>query len=202
MPPEVLDKVFEPFFTTKPLGQGTGLGLSMVYGFAEQSGGTVRIHSAPGAGTSICLYLPTSPSAPVEDAATAGPTARGAGERVLVVEDEDAVRMLVREVLEELGYEAVEIADPAAALPCLRSGERIDLMISDIGMPGINGRELADEARRLRPGLPILFITGYAEHATTLTDFLDPGMTLITKPFTLDKLAGSISALIGARVPG
>ena len=201
MPPEVLDKVFEPFFTTKPLGQGTGLGLSMVYGFAEQSGGTVRIHSAPGAGTSICLYLPTSPPAPVANTATAGPAARGAGERVLVVEDEDAVRMLVREVLEELGYEAVEIADPAAALPCLGSGERIDLMISDIGMPGINGRELADEARKLRPGLPILFITGYAEHATTLTDFLDPGMTLITKPFTLEKLASSISALIGTHAP-
>jgi signal transduction histidine kinase len=201
MPPDVLDKVFEPFFTTKPLGQGTGLGLSMVYGFAEQSGGTVRIHSAPGAGTSICLYLPVSPPAPQENKAGTAPAARGAGERVLVVEDEDAVRMLVREVLEELGYEAVEIADPAAALPCLGSGERIDLMISDIGMPGINGRELADEARKLRPGLPILFITGYAEHATTLTDFLDPGMTLITKPFTLEKLASSISALIGTHAP-
>lgn len=202
MPPDMLDKVFEPFFTTKPLGQGTGLGLSMVYGFAEQSGGSVRIHSAPGAGTSICLYLPTSPTAVDAKVDTAVQTARGAGERVLVVEDEDAVRMLIREALEELHYTPIEIADPADALPCLRSDEAIDLMISDIGMPGINGRELADQARRLRPGLPILFITGYAEHATALTDFLDPGMALITKPFTLEKLAASIGALIGPRPAG
>ncbi|WP_338502566.1 response regulator [Sphingomonas kaistensis] len=202
MPPDMLDKVFEPFFTTKPLGQGTGLGLSMVYGFAEQSGGSVRIHSAPGAGTSICLYLPTSPTAVDAKVDTAVQTARGAGERVLVVEDEDAVRMLIREALEELHYTPIEIADPADALPCLQSDETIDLMISDIGMPGINGRELADQARRLRPGLPILFITGYAEHATALTDFLDPGMALITKPFTLEKLAASIGALIGSRAAG
>ena len=202
MTPDMLDKVFEPFFTTKPLGQGTGLGLSMVYGFAQQSGGTVRIHSTPRAGTTICLYLPTSENIAAEKSITTVPAARGSGERVLVVEDEDAVRMLVREVLEELDYEPVEIADPAAALPCLASGEQIDLMISDIGMPGINGRELADHARRLRPSLPILFITGYAEHATTLTDFLDPGMALITKPFTLEKLATSIGALIGSRSRG
>jgi CheY-like chemotaxis protein len=202
MAPEMLDKVFEPFFTTKPLDQGTGLGLSMVYGFAQQSGGTVRIHSTPRAGTTICLYLPTSETIAAEKSMTPAPAARGAGERVLVVEDEDAVRMLVREVLEELDYEPVEIADPAAAPPCLASGERIDLMISDIGMPGINGRELADQARRLRPGLPILFITGYAEHATTLTDFLDPGMALITKPFTLEKLATNIGALIGSPAQG
>ncbi|WP_426266379.1 response regulator [Sphingomonas sp. LHG3443-2] len=202
MAPEVLDKVFEPFFTTKPLGQGTGLGLSMVYGFAQQSGGTVRIHSKQGEGTSISLYLPASQAAATAEHHAPAPAVAGAGERVLVVEDEDAVRMLVREVLEELDYEAVEIADPAAALPCLASEERIDLMISDIGMPGINGRELADEARRLRPGLPILFITGYAEHATTLTDFLDPGMALITKPFSLERLAASIGTLIGARRQG
>ena len=202
MAPEVLDKVFEPFFTTKPLGQGTGLGLSMVYGFAQQSGGTVRIHSKQGEGTSISLYLPVSQVAATAEQHAPARAIAGAGERVLFVEDEDAVRMLVREVLEELDYEAVEIADPAAALPCLASEERIDLMISDIGMPGINGRELADEARRLRPGLPILFITGYAEHATTLTDFLDPGMALITKPFSLEKLAASIGTLIGARRQG
>lgn len=198
MPAEVLEKVFEPFFTTKPLGQGTGLGLSMVYGFAEQSGGTVRIASEPGTGTAISLLLPVSPVAPQTENVRSAAAKRGSGERVLVVEDDDSVRMLVREVLEDLGYEAVEIADPAAALPCLRSDEQIDLMISDIGMPGINGRELADEARHNRPGLPILFITGYAEHATTLTEFLGPGMSLITKPFTLEKLAGSIGQLIGS----
>ncbi|WP_300975163.1 response regulator [Sphingomonas sp. LHG3406-1] len=196
MPPKVLEKVFEPFFTTKPLGQGTGLGLSMVYGFAQQSGGTVQIRSEPDAGTTVCLYLPTSRiSAPIESAEQP-PAAKGAGQRVLVVEDEDAVRMLVREVLEELNYEAIEIADPSAALPCLESDERIDLMISDIGMPGINGRDLADQARRIRPDLPILFITGYAEHATSLVDFLEPGMLLITKPFSFEKLAESIGELI------
>ncbi|GAA4021376.1 hypothetical protein GCM10022280_22420 [Sphingomonas swuensis] len=198
MPPEVLEKVFEPFFTTKPIGQGTGLGLSMVYGFAQQSGGTVRIDSQPGAGTTIALTLPTTRSAPVPQSGVQPAARKGAGERVLVVEDEDAVRMLVREVLEELDYEAIEIADPAKALPCLASGEHIDLMISDIGMPGINGRELADEARRTRPDLPILFITGYAGHETTLADFLGPGMSLITKPFTLEKLARTIGELIGS----
>lgn len=198
MPPEVVERVFEPFFTTKPLGQGTGLGLSMVYGFAQQSGGTIRIDSRPGAGTTIDLYLPTTRSAPVaEEQASIAPH-DGAGQRVLLVEDEDAVRMLVREVLEELGYEAIEIADPADALPVLASDQPIDLMISDVGMPGINGRDLADTARRHRPDLPILFITGYDRDATSLTSFLGPRMSLITKPFSLDGLASSISKLIGS----
>jgi CheY-like chemotaxis protein len=198
MSPEVLEKVFEPFFTTKPLGQGTGLGLSMVYGFAKQSGGTVRINSAPGEGTQVCLYLPTSKAETVGDVEDAAPAIQGSGERVLVVEDEEAVRMLIREVLKELNYEPIETSDPEDALARLGSDERIDLMVSDIGMPGINGRELADRARQLRPDLPILFITGYAEHATTLTDFLGPGMSLITKPFSLEKLASSIGGLAEA----
>ncbi|NJC05730.1 signal transduction histidine kinase [Sphingomonas kaistensis] len=201
MPPEIVERVFEPFFTTKPLGQGTGLGLSMVYGFAQQSGGTVRIDSRPGSGTAIDLYLPTTRTAPVADDQVSAPAHKGAGQRVLLVEDEDAVRMLVREVLEELGYEAIEIADPAEALPVLASGQPIDLMISDVGMPGINGRELADTARRHRPDLPILFITGYDRDAATQTDFLAPGMSLITKPFSLDGLAASIGELIGANRP-
>jgi len=199
MSPEIVERVFEPFFTTKPLGQGTGLGLSMVYGFAQQSGGAVRIDSRPGLGTTINLYLPTTQSTPFTEECKPAMPRKGAGERVLLVEDEDAVRMLVREVLEELGYEVIEIADPAAALPCLASGERIDLLISDIGMPGINGRDLADEARRHRPDLPVLFITGYDRDAITLTDFLGPGMALITKPFSLDRLAAGIGELISSR---
>ncbi|GLR47082.1 response regulator [Sphingomonas astaxanthinifaciens] len=200
MPPEVLDKVFEPFFTTKPQGQGTGLGLSMVYGFAEQSGGTIRIDSAPGEGTTVSLYLPGTFAVPPVEEGKAKVQPKGTGQRVLVVEDEDAVRMLVREVLEELHYDATEIADPSQAVPYLKSDAEIDLMISDIGMPGLNGRELADEARRHRPGLPILFITGYAEQATSLIDFLDPGMMLVTKPFTLEKLAESINRLLREEV--
>ncbi|MBX3565158.1 MAG: response regulator [Sphingomonas sp.] len=198
IPDDLLEKVFDPFFTTKPLGQGTGLGLSMVYGFARQSGGAVRIHSQQGLGTSVKLYLPITDAALAERCASPGSAPRGDGERVLVVEDDPAVRMLVREVLEELRYEAIEIADPTAAVPLLASEERIDLMISDVGMPGMNGRELADLAREHRPDLPILFITGYAEHATIRSGFLGAGMSMITKPFSLDGLATKISELIGA----
>ena len=197
IPPELLEKVFDPFFTTKPQGQGTGLGLSMVYGFAQQSGGSVRIHSQPGLGTSVKLYLPITDSAPIAAPEQPAAAPRGAGERVLVVEDDASVRMLVREVLEELHYEAVEVAEPVAAVPLLASDMHIDLMISDVGMPGMNGRELADVARRHRPDLPILFITGYAEHATLRAGFLSTNMSMITKPFSLDGLATKINELIG-----
>jgi len=199
-PPELIEKVFDPFFTTKPLGQGTGLGLSMVYGFVRQSGGQVRIHSQVGLGTSVKLYLPTTDERP--SAAIAAPplAPRGDGERVLVVEDEPAVRMLVREVLEELHYHAVEFADPLEAVPYLASGERIDLMISDVGLPGMNGRELAETARAHRPDLPILFITGYAENATLRSGFLGPNMSMVMKPFTLEHLAAKVSQMIARSV--
>ncbi len=200
IPAELIDKVFDPFFTTKPLGQGTGLGLSMVYGFAQQSGGAVRIHSQAGLGTSVKLYLPATEAVPATTEAAASASPRGAGERVLVVEDDAAVRMLVREVLEELHYEGVEVADPIEAVPLLASDARIDLMISDVGMPGMSGRELADVARGHRPDLPILFITGYAEHATLRSTFLGDGMSMITKPFSLDALARKVSELIASRV--
>jgi len=202
IPPEVIDKVFDPFFTTKPIGQGTGLGLSMVYGFAQQSGGAVRIHSEAGAGTCVTIYLPTTDAPPEIADAKPAVAPRGAGERVLVVEDDPAVRMLVLEVLQELHYEAIEIADPLAAVPLFASDARIDLMISDVGMPGMNGRELADIARTHRPTLPILFITGYAENATLRTGFLGPDMSMITKPFSLDILATRIRELIAHTPPG
>ncbi|NML08011.1 response regulator [Sphingomonas sp. G-3-2-10] len=201
IPTEVIDKVFDPFFTTKPMGQGTGLGLSMVYGFAQQSGGAVRIHSQPGIGTSVKLYLPVTDASPIATAVPAGVAPKGAGERVLIVEDDAAVRMLVREVLEELHYEAIELADPVSAVPLFASDVRIDLMISDVGMPGMNGRELADVAREHRPDLPILFITGYAEHATTRAGFLGTGMSMITKPFSMEGLAMKVSELVGKSAP-
>jgi signal transduction histidine kinase len=196
MPPEIIDKVFEPFFTTKPLGQGTGLGLSMVYGFVRQSGGAVRIHSQVGVGTSVKLYLPTTDARPPAATELSPSAPRGAGERVLVIEDDPAVRMLVREVLQELRYQAVEFADPLAAVPILASDERIDLMISDVGLPGMSGRELAETARAYRPDLPILFITGYAENAAIRSGFLGVNMSMVAKPFSVDELAGKVSHMI------
>jgi signal transduction histidine kinase len=198
MPADLIEKVFDPFFTTKPLGQGTGLGLSMVYGFARQSGGAVRIHSQVGMGTSVKLYLPTTDARPAPAADQAPSPPRGRGERVLVIEDDAAVRMLVREVLEDLQYEAVEFADPLAAVAYLASDERIDLMISDVGLPGMNGRELAETARAHRPELPILFITGYAENAAIRSGFLAANMSMVAKPFSLDDLAAKVGQMVGA----
>ena len=196
MPPAVVDKVFEPFFTTKPLGQGTGLGLSMVYGFVSQSGGAVRIHSQVGLGTTVKLFLPTTEASPRRRVEAIRDLPHGTGERVLVVEDDPAVRLLVREVLQELEYHAVEFADPVAALPFLASPERVALMISDVGLPGMSGRELAEHARAARPELPILFITGYAENAAIRSGFLGTNMGMITKPFSLGDLAVKVGQML------
>jgi len=199
---EVIEKAFDPFFTTKPLGQGTGLGLSMIYGFARQSGGGVRIYSEVGAGTMACLYLPrhlgeAEVAEVLPDLADAPRAADG--ETVLVVDDEPTVRMLVLEVLEELGYAAVEAGDGAAGLKVLQSGARVDLLITDVGLPGgMNGRQMADAARLTRPGLKVLFITGYAENAVVGDGHLEPGMHVMTKPFAMETLAGRIRDLIGA----
>ncbi len=194
----VIAKAFDPFFTTKPIGQGTGLGLSMIYGFARQSGGHVRIYSEEGRGTTVKLYLPrfrggVEPTAEIVDA----DLPRADGERVLVVEDDPAVRMLIVDVLQGLGYGVLEAADGHAALPFLESERRIDLLVSDVGLPGLNGRQVAEIARQHRPGLKVLFVTGYAEKAAVRGDFLDEGMDMITKPFALDVLANRIRAMIG-----
>ena len=198
MAPEVLEKVFDPFFTTKPIGQGTGLGLSMVYGFARQAGGQVRIHSQPGMGTTVSLYLLAGEGG--EEATTAAGDAvpQGSGQSVLLVEDDPSVRLLVREVLEELSYATIEAEEADGAVPILASGRPIDLMISDVGLPGMNGRQLAEIARQHRPDLPILFITGYAENAAIRAGFLGTNMAMITKPFSLDDLAGRISEMLAA----
>ncbi|MFE1599242.1 hybrid sensor histidine kinase/response regulator [Methylobacterium sp. ID0610] len=200
MTSEVIAKAFEPFFTTKPLGEGTGLGLSMIYGFVRQSGGQVRIYSEVGQGTNVCLYLPrhlgeAPPADPSQDLAEA-PRAV-VGETVLVVDDEPTVRMLVGEVLEELGYAAIEAVDGASGLTILQSDVRIDLLVTDVGLPGgMNGRQMADAARVSRPDLKVLFITGYAENAVVSHGHLAPGMHVMTKPFAMEALAVRIRDLI------
>ncbi|WP_232476334.1 PAS domain-containing hybrid sensor histidine kinase/response regulator [Flavisphingomonas formosensis] len=198
MDKDTLDKVFDPFFTTKPIGQGTGLGLSMVYGFAKQSNGQVRVHSAPGTGTTVSIYLPAADGAREEQ--PGGDTAivrEGDGQTVLLVEDDDSVRLLVREVLEELGYRTFEAAEPASASDLLRSGQHFDLMVSDVGLPGMNGRQLAEIAREHHPDLPILFVTGYAENAANRAGFLGANMAMITKPFQIEMLSAKISEMLG-----
>ena len=192
-------RAFEPFFTTKPIGHGTGLGLSQLYGFVRQSGGLVRLDSAPGRGTTVRLHLPrhhggeTAPDAePEREEAVAG-----GGGTVLLVEDEDGVRAVAAERLRELGYEVLEAGDGPAALRLLRPGRRVDLLVTDVGLPGgMNGRQVADAARERRPGLPVLFITGYA--GTAFDGRLAPGMEVINKPFPLDTLAVRAQALLEA----
>ncbi len=200
IPESVMGRVFDPFFTTKPIGQGTGLGLSMIYGFARQSRGHVTIHSEVGKGTTVSLFLPRFVGELVTHEALdpALLPFANAGETVLIVEDDPAVRVLVSAVLTELGYSFVEAGDANAAVPIIESDQRIDLLISDVGLPGMNGRQLAEIGRQLRPGLKVLFITGYAEHAAVRGGFLDPGMQLITKPFTFDLLTEKVREMIQA----
>jgi CheY-like chemotaxis protein len=200
MPPEVLQRAFEPFFTTKPQGQGTGLGLSQVYGFVRQSGGLVRLESAPGQGTTVRLFLPKhgqTEAAAEERAMPAVPNRAGGGETVLLVDDEAAVRRPAAERLRELGYRVLEAADGPEALRILQVSTHPDLLVTDVGLPnGMNGRQLAEAARERAPGLPVLFITGYAGTA------LPPGVEVIGKPFELDALARRVQALLAARRNG
>ncbi len=200
MAPEVIARAFDPFYTTKPIGMGTGLGLSMVYGFVRQSGGQARIYSEPCQGTMVCLYLPRH-HGEAEDAEAPGELAEAPraeqGETVLVVDDEPTVCMLVSEVLGDLGYTAIEAADGPAGLRVLQSNARIDLLVTDVGLPGgMNGRQVADAARERRPGLRVLFITGYAENAVVGNGHLEPGMHVMTKPFAMEALASRIKELI------
>ncbi|WP_458094282.1 PAS domain-containing protein [Roseomonas sp. WA12] len=200
MTPDVIARAFDPFYTTKPIGQGTGLGLSMIYGFVRQSGGQVRIYSEVGQGTTMCLYLPrhygATGEAEIQPDLADAPRA-GEGETVLVVDDEATVRMLVTEVLEDLGYAAVEAGDGPSGLKVVQSDLRLDLLVTDVGLPGgMNGRQLADAARALRPDLKILFITGYAENAVIGNGHLEPGMHILTKPFAMETLAARIRELI------
>jgi PAS domain S-box-containing protein len=195
MPPDIVGKAFDPFFTTKPIGEGTGLGLSMIYGFVKQSAGHVRIYSEVGQGTTIKLFLRRAAelNAVAEEELE---VPLGQGETVLVVEDDEAVRLIVTSVLDELGYRHLEAPDGMKALPILQSGERIDLLVTDVGLPKINGRQLAEMARAARPGLKVLFVTGYAEKAAVRHGFLEPGMAMLMKPFALDALATKVREMI------
>jgi PAS domain S-box-containing protein len=192
MDAETVRRAFEPFFTTKAMGQGTGLGLSMVYGFARQSEGHAAIDSAPGDGTTFHLYLPYHAAALEPETAPDGPCLTAVaevGEVVLVVEDEATVRTLVVDQLRELGYHVLQAADGPEGVDILNSSQVINLLLTDIGLPGMNGRLVAQAGRTCRPDLPILFMTGYAETATQAAGFLEPGMGLITKPFEMEMLA-------------
>ena len=199
MPADVIAHAFDPFFTTKPIGQGTGLGLSMVYGFAKQSEGHVRIESAVGQGTAVRIYLPRyhgELEAAIPSEGLGDLQRTETGETVLVVEDEPVVRSLIVEVLTDLGYQAVEAADGPSGLRYLESEHRVDLLVTDVGLPGLNGRQLAEQARALRPGLKVLFITGYAENAALTSGFLLPGMEIVTKPFATETLAAKIRSML------
>jgi PAS domain S-box-containing protein len=199
MDADTIAKAFEPFFTTKPIGQGTGLGLSMIYGFAQQSEGYAKIYSEIDVGTTFKLYLPRFKGA-LEEAdempALSNAHISDAGEVVLVVEDEPVVRGLIIEELGELGYQAIEAVDGPKGLDVIKSKRRIDLLITDIGLPGLNGRQVADAARQVRPDLKILFMTGYAENAALASGFLEHGMEMITKPFAMEVLATKIRAML------
>jgi len=196
IPLELRGKVFEPFFTTKPQGEGTGLGLSMTYGFARQSGGSARIASELGEGTEIELLLPEGREAAAEAAATPAQVQRGHAERILLVDDTDSVRMMVREMLVESGYQVVEATNAQQALLELHSDREVQLLLSDVGLPGMNGRELADAARALRPALPVLFITGYTERAAVRDEFLGERMSLLPKPFSVHDLLRTVRAML------
>ncbi|MFD1109925.1 hybrid sensor histidine kinase/response regulator [Pseudoroseomonas ludipueritiae] len=200
MPPDVAERAFDPFFTTKPTGQGTGLGLSMIYGFAKQSGGQARIRSEVGRGTTVSLFLPRH----LGEADEANPPSQlpslpraEAEQTVMVVDDEPTVRMLVAEVLEELGYAAIEAADGTSGLKVLQSDVQIDLLITDVGLPGnVNGRQMADAARQTRPDLKVLFITGYAENTVLGSGMLEQNTHMLTKPFSMEALASRVKAIV------
>jgi PAS domain S-box-containing protein len=209
MPPQIVAKVFEPFFTTKPLGRGTGLGLSMLYGFVKQSGGHVRVYSEVGEGTTVRLYLPRygrdqNGDTPIHVPSVAQKRQRRAeaGETILVIEDEEPIRALINEALTGLGYAVIEAPDGPSGLRILESDDRIDLLVTDVGLPGgLNGRQVADAARERRSDLKFLFITGFAySFALARGSALDPGMEIMTKPFTLDAFASKVGEMVPRRI--
>jgi len=202
MSADVMANAFDPFFTTKPIGEGTGLGLSMVYGFARQSGGQARIYSEPGQGARVCLYLPRYCGSGRVIETPQGPQAakRGDGQTILVVDDEPSVRLLVKDVLDELGYDVLQAEAGGSGLQILDSSRRIDLLITDVGLPGgMNGRQLAEAALLKRPELKVLFITGYADRAFVTEGSLREGMFILTKPFSLEVLGERVADIMSGQ---
>jgi len=190
IPAAIRDRVFDPFFTTKGVGKGTGLGLSMVYGFVKQSNGHIKIYSEEGHGTTIKIYLPRAGAQADEAAVQPAAAIEGGAERILVVEDDPLVRNYVAAQLTSLGYTTITAANAAEALTRIDDGEPFDLLFTDVIMPGtINGRQLADEALRRRPGIAVLFTSGYTENAIVHHGRLDPGVLLLAKPYRKSDLA-------------
>jgi CheY-like chemotaxis protein len=198
MPPEVLSRAFEPFFTTKEIGQGTGLGLSQVYGFVKQSNGHIKVYSEPGQGTTVKLYFPRS------GVSTAGldeeddtPPANADRETILLVEDDKDLRSYLVEVLRDLNYSVIAAQDPVVAIGLLDQREiRIDLMLTDVVMPGMNGRELSRRARQVRPDLKVLFMSGYSRNAVVHQGRVDMDVQLIQKPVSVHALASRIRDML------
>jgi CheY-like chemotaxis protein len=198
MPQEIVDQVFDPFFTTKEIGSGSGLGLSMVFGFVKQSGGHVTIYSEEGVGTTVKLYLPRSQG---EDATipSAEPSEipRGRGETILVVEDDPNVRTLSVALLSDLGYDVLEAADGPSALLMLETSSHVNLLFTDVVLPGgMRGPELAAEIMRRQPGIAVLYTSGYTENAIIHRGRLEEGVELLSKPFRREDLARKVRAVI------
>ena len=197
MSPEIMSKAFDPFFTTKGVGKGTGLGLSQIFGFVKQSGGHIKIYSEAGVGTTVKIYLPRdygkiqTPAKGVGD-----PSEVGGTETILLVEDEERVLSLTSANLQDLGYKVIEANSPERAIRVLETSDKIDLLLTDIVMPGTNGRKLADAALALRPGLRVVFMTGFTRNAVVHNGMVDPGVVLLTKPFTYGELASKIRAAL------
>ena len=196
MEKDVLAHAFEPFFTTKPIGEGTGLGLSQVYGFVKQSGGHVRLNSEPGKGTSVTMYFPraiASDRSQEPDVSHAAPTGT---ETVLVVEDDVDVRQYTVDALRDLGFHVIEAHDGESALRSLAENAQVDLLFTDVGLPGLNGRQLAEQVKILRPELPVLFTTGYARDTIVHHGRLDPGVEVLSKPYTRMQMAKAVRDIL------
>jgi CheY-like chemotaxis protein len=194
MTAEVIDRALEPFFTTKPVGKGTGLGLSQVYGFVRQSGGHLKIYSEPGHGTTVKIYLPRlfAAEAPAEPPRAPAAAASGDRRRVLLVEDDERVRAFAEEALRDLGYDVVAAESATDALAQVARAPNVDLLLTDVVMPDTNGRELAEQVLKIRPGLPVLYMTGFTRNAVVHNGVLDPGVNFMSKPFTVDQLAAKV----------